>query len=139
MSTVIELSNGNSAVLIDTEDVSQRRRRPVERALMTIYQGSAKDALDKAGDLSEESKIQEVAATLDLPVIDQYTELNDLLVLARLESWTFDMPVCLDSLLDLNNRDYETLQKAVAGSVMQMVPSFGINTNPDSPTKPSDV
>ena len=132
MTTTIELSNGQSAVLIDAELVSQSRRRPVEKALMNLSKsGKALSALTDTTDLSD--------ANIDLSVLDQYTELNDLMVLARLESWTLDLPITLDSLLDIPDPDYKALQAAVAGDALKMMPSFGASNDPNSPIKPSNA
>ena len=78
-----------------------------------------------------------VAAELDQATIDQLYELNDLLIVARVESWSLDLPITLESLGELTQEDYELLQKVAAKNVTTMVPNFGLNNNPDSPTPPS--
>ena len=74
---------------------------------------------------------------MDSTVIDQFYELNDLLIVARVESWSLDLPISVDSLGDLTQEDYELLQKIAAQNVTTMVPNFGLSNNPDSPTPPS--
>jgi hypothetical protein len=143
MSTKIELANGGWAILRDPAAVPVRLRRPVEKMLMVVGRGQAKAALEakqeaianaKTGDTIDASTI---AASMDLSVIDQFYELNDLLIVARVESWSFDLPISVASLGDLTQEDYELLQKLAADNVTSMVPNFGLSNNPDSPTLPS--
>jgi hypothetical protein len=143
MSTKIELGNGGWAILRDPAAVPVRLRRPVEKMLMAVGRGQAKAALEakqeaianaKTGDTIDPSSI---AASMDLSVIDQFYELNDLLIVARVESWSLDLPISVDSLGDLTQEDYELLQKLAADNVTSMVPNFGLSNNPDSPTPPS--
>lgn len=143
MSTKIELGNGGWAILRDPAAVPVKLRRPVEKMLMAVGRGQAKAALEakqeaianaKTGDTIDPST---VAANMDSSVIDQFYELNDLLIVARVESWSLDLPISVDSLGDLTQEDYELLQKVAAQNVTTMVPNFGLSNNPDSPTPPS--
>jgi hypothetical protein len=143
MSTKIELGNGGWAILRDPAAVPVKLRRPVEKMLMAVGRGQAKAALEakeaaianaKTGDTIDPSTI---AANMDSSVIDQFYELNDLLIVARVESWSLDLPISVDSLGDLTQEDYELLQKVAAQNVTTMVPNFGLSNNPDSPTPPS--
>jgi len=143
MSTKIQLGNGGWAILRDPAAVPVKLRRPVEKMLMAVGRGQAKAALEakeaaianaKTGDTIDPSA---VAATMDSTVIDQFYELNDLLIVARVESWSLDLPISVDSLGDLTQEDYELLQKVAAQNVTTMVPNFGLSNNSDSPTPPS--
>ena len=143
MSTKLELGNGGWAILRDPAAVPVRLRRPVEKMLMAVGRGQAKAALEakqeaianaKTGDTIDPSA---VAANMDSTVIDQFYELNDLLIVARVESWSLELPISVDSLGDLTQEDYELLQKVAAQNVTTMVPNFGLSNNPDSPTPPS--
>jgi hypothetical protein len=126
MSTKLELANGGWAVLRDPATVPVKLRRPVEKMLMAIGRGQAKAALDPAN-----------AGTVDETVIDQFYELNDLLIIARVESWSFEFPISIDSLGNLTQEDYELLQKESAQNAATMVPNFGLSNDPNSPTPPS--
>ena len=62
MSNKIELSNSGWAILRDPATVPVRLRRPVEKVMIEISQGSAGSALKAAPeDLSDEAKAAEVA------------------------------------------------------------------------------
>ena len=129
MSEKISLPSGGWAVLREPAAVSVKLRRPVEKALMAVGRGRAKAALN--------SDASEVAANLDPAVLDQFYELNDLLILARVESWSFEFDITKDSLLELAQPDYEELQKASAVDVASMIPNFGLSNDQASPIKPS--
>jgi hypothetical protein len=143
MSTKIELGNGGWAILRDPAAVPVKLRRPVEKMLMAVGRGQAKAALEakesaianaKTGDTIDPSA---VAANMDSTIIDQFYELNDLLIVARVSSWSFELPINVDSLGDLTQEDYELLQKISAQNITSLVPNFGMSNNPDSPTPPS--
>ena len=128
MSQKIELSNGGWAILRDPAAVSVKNRRPVEKVLMAIGRGQAKAALNQDPATA--------ASELDPAIVDQFYELNDLLIVARVESWSFDLPINVDSLGDLVQDDYVLLQKVAAENVTSMVPNFGLSNDPTSPTQP---
>ena len=140
MSNKLELSNSGWAILRDPAAVPVRLRRPVEKMMIEISQNSAGQALQNApSDLSDEAKAAEVASNLDISVYDTFNNLNDLLIVARVESWSFNTEVNLDSVLDLCAQDYEILQTATADRVEEMLPSFAVSVDQNSPIKPSDV
>ena len=137
MSEKIPLSNGGWAVLRDPKAVTQRLRRPVEKAFLKVGQGSARAALENAGEITTEAQANRVASAIDPDTLDLFNELNDLIVIARLESWSLDKPLTIDSLLDLPDEDYKALRSAAANKSMEMLPDFSFSNDPDSPTKPS--
>lgn len=143
MSQKIELSNSGWAVLRDPASVPVKLTRPVQKVLMAVGRSQAKAALEAKGAAIADAKTGDtidpssVAAQLDQATIDQLYELNDLLIVARVESWSLDLPITLESLGELTQEDYELLQKVAAKNVTKMVPNFGLNNDPDSPTSPS--
>ena len=68
--------------------------------------------------------------------LDMYSNLNDLLIVARVESWSYDLPVTLDNVLDLPSNAYEILQEVTAKDITEMMPNFTTSDNKDSPIKP---
>lgn len=132
MSERITLSNGGWADIKAPTAVSERNRRPVEKALIAIYQSGAMKDL-------ENPTVGEVAATLDADSFDQFTTLNDLLIVARVSAWSFEMPITMDNILDLPSDDYKVLQEATAKDIDQMMPNFSTSDEPNSPIKPSDA
>lgn len=139
MSEKISLPSGGWAVLRDPAAVPVKLRRPVEKALLTLGQSQAKTVLASAPELSDSQKAAEVASTINPQILDQFNDLNDLLIVARVESWSFELPISIDSLGELVQEDYALLQKISAENVTSMVPNFGLSNDPTSPTQPSDA
>lgn len=132
MTQRITLSNGGWADIKAPTAVSERNRRPVEKALLAIAQSNAMKDL-------ESTTVAEIASTIDSDSFDKFTVLNDLLIVARVSAWSFDLPITLDNILDLPGEDYKTLQEATAEGITEMMPNFSASDEPDSPIKPSDA
>ena len=139
MSEKISLPSGGWAVLRAASAVPVKLRRPVEKAILALGQSQAKSALVSAPDLSDSEKVAEVAASIKPEILDQFNELNDLLIVAIVESWSFEAPISVESLGDFPQADYEALQEIAAKDVTSMMPRFGASNDPNSPTKPSDA
>lgn len=139
MSEKITLPSGGWAIVREPSAVPVRLRRPVEKALLALGQSQAKSALSSAPDLTDDQKVAEVAASINPAILDQFNDLNDLLIIARIESWSFEFSIDLDSIGNLSQSDFEILQEISAKDVTSMMPKFGISNEPDSPTKPSDA
>lgn len=138
MTTRIELSNSGWAELRDPAAVPVRLRRPVEKMLFDISQSNGTEALaNAAGD--QEQAAAELVANIDGELFSKFNDLNDLLILARVAAWSFDLPITLDSVLDLPASDYYLLQEVAAKDITEMMPNFVQNTNPSSPTLPSNA
>ena len=129
MSENVHLPSGGWICVRAAGTVPVYLRRPVEKALIAVARGDAKAALDT----------EDAIPQLDPGVIDQFYELNDLLAVARIESWSFDYPISIDSLIRLEQADYEEILKWTAVDVALMVPNFGFDNDPTSPSKPSNV
>lgn len=138
MTTRIELSNSGWAELRDPAAVPVRLRRPVEKMLFDISQSNGTEALaNNAGD--QEQAAAELAANIDGELFSKFNDLNDLLILARVAAWSFDLPITLYSVLDLPAGDYYLLQEATAKDITEMMPNFAQDTDPSSPTLPSNA
>jgi len=121
MSQKVELTNGGWAILRDPASVSVKLRRPVEKALLVIARSQAKNVLLAPS---------EVAANIDPSTIDQFYELNDLLIVALVESWSFEKEINLENVLQLSGEDYKTLQEVTAPAINLLLPNFGFSNNP---------
>jgi len=138
MTTRIELSNSGWAELRDPAAVPVRLRRPVEKMLFDISQSNGTEALaNNAG--NQEQAAAELAANIDGELFSKFNDLNDLLILARVAAWSFDLPITLDSVLDLPAGEYYLLQEATAKDITEMMPNFAQDTDPSSPTLPSNA
>jgi len=65
-----------------------------------------------------------------------FSEFNDLLAIAMVESWSFDSPVSIDGLLDLDKKTYDEIRSLVSPFVQQLMPDFGISPDPKVTTEP---
>jgi len=132
MTTRISLSNGGWAELREPAAVPVRLRRPVEKVMLEIFQSNSAKELEGAS-------AGEVASQLDSKSFDNFTSLNDLLIVARVSAWSLDCAITLDSVLDLPIADYELLQKEAANDITEMMPNFSASDDPSSPINPSDA
>lgn len=135
----ITLPSGKTAVLRDPQQVSERARRPVTRLQARIAAGPVGELLRRKDTLTDaefEAEAMSLMGSEDFALLD---EVNDLLIVALVASWSYDAPVTLDSVLDLPQQDYEALKRAVAPHVTALMPDFSTSPDPDSPTVPSDV
>jgi hypothetical protein len=62
---------------------------------------------------------------------------NDLVILAMVSDWSFDMPVTLESLGELPALTYDALLKACESAAKGLFPSFEPTKDADSPTERS--
>jgi hypothetical protein len=137
MSERIELPNGAWANLRTPSAVPERLRRPVTKAMFVIASGSAgKALLEVKEDLTDEEKAAQVAQSLNPDTLDLYSSLNDLLIVARVSEWSFELPITLDGVLDLPSSAYEILQEVTAKGITEMMPNFATSDDKDSPTHP---
>jgi len=140
MSERIELPNGAWANLRTPSAVPERLRRPVTKAMFVVASGTAGKALmDVDQDLSDEAKAAQVAQSLNPDTLDLYSNLNDLLIVARVSEWSYDLPITLDGVLDLPSNAYEVLQEVTAQGILEMMPNFTASADKDSPTQPLSV
>lgn len=111
----VEVFNG-WIELRDPDLVPERLRRPV-------FEKSIK-ASQLAADIET-----------DPTVLSFFSELNDVLAVALIESWSFGDSITETSLQDLPARTYDDVRKAVSPFVSRMIPDFGDDVeNPKATT-----
>jgi hypothetical protein len=124
MTERIELPDNAWAELRDPRTVPERLRRPITRAMFNIANGDALDLLTSSDDI------------LSPNMIDVYSQLNDLVIVARVVAWSFDSPITVESVLELPGNVYEALQEITAEGIVDMIPNFAPTDDKDSPTNP---
>jgi hypothetical protein len=145
MSVTIALPSGANAVLRDAKDVTERQRRPI-RKIQTQLAADAKfvdavqaaDKANKAGGELDEATQRALAEGMG-EAFDPLETLNDLLVLAAVESWSYSFAPSLDSLLDVPARDLDALRKAASPFMAELSPDFEPTPDAASPIAPSGV
>jgi hypothetical protein len=120
--------SGMTFTLRTPDQVPERLRRPVTRKLLEFAK-----SLDSGDGLTEESID---AGTLDPTVLAEADELNDLLAVALIPSWSLEVPVSLEAVMDLPGADYNEIRRAVAPFLTQMLPDFSPSPEDGSPSTP---
>jgi len=111
--------------LRDPKTVSERLRRPV---------------ITKASQLSSvinEMQGDDSGNSVSSKGLGEMFEFNDLLAVALISEWSFGSEVSTEALLDLPAETYDAIQKLVAPLVTDLMPSFEVTPEADSPTEPS--
>ena len=144
MPNIVTLSGGNHAELRPPEEISERLRRPITRALARVSAAgwAAMRVADKAQKLKDgETLNDEELAALQLSEADivAFGDANDYGVVGLVKHWTRPEPITLDSVLDLPAPDYDALRAAVAPLVSRLIIDFGASKDSDSPTEPSSA
>ena len=116
--TRLDLPGGAWAELRDPDAVTERQRKPFIGAL-----GRAAKA--------EGAEDGGLSAMIDV---------QDTLVMAMVVSWSFELTVgAADSLLDLPHKTVSALRTACMKFQSELLPDFGVNPDPASPTEPASV
>lgn len=110
--------------------VPERLRRPVAAKLVELAKAfePVSDGTSDQADTSDWSLSPE-----DLERAD---DLNDLLALALILSWSAEVPITLEALLDLPAGDYAAIRAAAAPQVVKMMPDFTPTPEPGTPSTP---
>ncbi len=131
MGVIVQLPDNAHALLRDPSQVSERLRRPIMSAVSRLASG-----VDVVG--KSESEVG--AEMLASGGMDTMNEVNDLLVVALVESWSFPQSVSLEGVLDLPGATYDALRAAVSPHMTAMMPDFSPQPDPAgaTPSVPSD-
>ena len=104
------------AQLRDPDTVTERQRKPFVTAIGRVAKA---DGMDDGG----------MGALFDV---------QDCLVLAMVQEWSFEFPVTADGLLDLPHKAISALRVECAKFQDELMPDFGPTKDPDTPTAPSN-
>lgn len=140
----VELPKGQRALLRDPEDVSERLRRPyvdAKQAAMgaLLATGVKPEEFDAALNGTDEQKAEMGIKMLAAGMARGMRDAQDLLIVALTDSWSFEAPVAVESLLDLPSRTYSVLLEACQKIAPALDPDFDPNQDEQSPTTPSSV
>lgn len=117
MSERVELPGGAWAQLRDVDAVTERQRKPFITAIGRV---SKMDGMDDGG-------------------IGAVVEVQDALITAMVEAWSFELAIDTDSLLDLPHRTVTALRNACGRFRDDLIPDFGASPDPQTPTEPSSA
>jgi hypothetical protein len=144
MSVEIEIPGG-TATLLTNKEMTPRRRRPLDQAEiqhMPLFAKirEARKVVGPNGEVEQHDGLWGPDLILTDRDVELLTSLNDKKIIARLESWTIDLPLptTTDELLDIPAPVYDALSngivKAEALTVNPFVPSEETLEDPESPT-----
>lgn len=130
MSRTVEVPGG-SAVLRDPDELSERQRRVVRKAVFA----AAADAL--GDELPTEAGQAPTSVHLSAATPDLMFGTRDAAIVASLVSWTLPDPLpTVETVQDLPAGLYDALAEASAGLISGLTVDFAPSPDPDSPTPP---
>ena len=135
----ITLPDGGWASLRDPKKVPERLRRPLvtlQRRMLGTDMAKAFEGVDDVKSLDESKALdllRPIIASEDYGMLD---DINDLLIVALVEEWSFDLPITVEGSLDLPGDARDALIAAcqpLVGPLTGQVEEADI-TDPTSPT-----
>lgn len=121
----ITLPSGAWVKLRDPEDTTEAQRKPVTRLQMRMAWNPKLMATIKGEGSSSDLSDTE---------IDWLFDYNDAIVVALVESWSFEQPVTVDGLRAIpGKKDYSELQRRASKHASALMPSFEVDPDPEAP------
>lgn len=144
MSVEIEIPGG-TATLLTNKELTPRRRRPLDMAEiqhMPLFAKirEARKVVSPSGEIEENVGLWGPDLILTDRDVALLTGLNDKKIIARLESWTIDLPLpkTTDELLDIPAPVYDALSAGIVKAEAVVVNPFVVSEetleDPESPT-----
>lgn len=132
----ITLPDGGWALLRDPRRVTEKQRRPVTRLQARVAGSEIGALLSKKGTLPDDEFERESLKALGSDAFTLLDDLNDALIVALVDSWSYDVPVSAEAALDLSGEAYDALKAACAKHVTALTPDFTPDgaLDPASPT-----
>lgn len=128
--TRVSLPDDQWAELADPRKVSERKRRPYVQAMVAFTQATALlpviEEGEHKGDHPPGSFGPEHTALFDATL--------DLLVVALVKAWSFDLPIDANSLQDLPVDCFDVLRKAVNEKGPALMPDLSVDPDPKAPS-----
>lgn len=125
----IDLPSGAWVALRDPELTTEGQRRPVKRLSVRAMASDAWAAM-------RGEKLMSDVSDADLDVIWNFAEA---LAVCLISEWSFEQPISIDGLQAIAGKaDYEKLIEEVQEYRDALMPDFGVDPDPSSPTDASD-
>jgi len=137
----VNLPDGGWAVLRDPETVTERQRRPLvrlqRRTIMKSASALAGLDLDK---MTPADALTKLAPTLSDEDFDALEDIDDMVIVTLVDSWSYEQPVTVDGSLDLPSKARSALLEECRPLMSRLL---GDTTDedvldPDSPTEPAN-
>lgn len=126
----IDLPDGAWAELHSPKKVSERKRRRFITAMADFNKSVNLLPRDDKGEVDPRTFGAEQQELLDMAL--------DLLTLALVSTWSFDVSVSVDSLCDLDADAFDALRKACMALQGEVLPDYGPDPDPKADTGVSE-
>lgn len=120
--TRVSLPDDQWAELADPKKVSERKRRPYVQAMVAFTQATALLPRNEEGEHPPGSFGPEHSALFNVTL--------DLLIVALVKAWSFDLPIEQDALQDLPSDCFDALRKAANEKGPALMPDLSVSTDP---------
>lgn len=120
----VDLPNGAWADILDPDELTERRRRPIKNLA-----GASVATIARLENVSTGDDMAAVGITED--EADRLTRLQDATIVAVVSAWSYDLPVTADSLLDLPGAVYDALAQATASVGAQVAVDVSPTPTPE--------
>ena len=141
-----ELSGGNWMELRDVATLTEGQRRPVRSKLLDISPAtraameSSKPAVPTDGRPAVPTVPAAVADVLTGADMDTLSQVNDMVAVSMIETWSFGEEISTDALLSLPGKVYDEILMLVAPALTAfMGVDFDVTPDRASPTQPSNA
>lgn len=137
----ISLPNGAWAVLRDPEDITERQRRPLVRLQRrTLMKAATQLAGVDLQNMTEREALQKIAPALSDEDFDALEDIDDLVIVTLVDSWSFEQPVSVDGSLDLPSKTRSALIEEIRPLLSRLLGETSDEDvlNPESPTVPAN-
>ena len=137
----INLPDGAWAVLRDPEDVTERQRRPLVRLQRrTIMKAAPQLANLNLEKMSPAEALATIAPALSDEDFDALEDIDDLVIVTLVDSWSFDQPVSVDGAIDIPSKARRALLEEARPLLSRLLGETSDEDvlNPESPTAPAN-
>ena len=137
----ISLPDGAWAVLRDPEDVTERQRRPLIRLQRrTIMKAAGQLAGLDLEKMTPGQALEKLAPALSDEDFDALEDIDDLVIVTLVDSWSFDLPVSVDGALDMPSKARAKLLEECRPLLSRLLGETSDEDvlNPESPTVPAN-
>jgi hypothetical protein len=129
---------GFAFTLTTPDEMSEGKRRPVAYKLVEVFEKFPDEEALPADPDAAVAEVAKPAKDDDFgpDLMRELDELNDLVAVGLLLSWSNEAPISLEALQALPSRDYRAIREKVAPFATQMLPDFSPTPEAGTPTTP---
>lgn len=137
----ISLPDGAWAVLRDPQEITERQRRPLVRLQRrTIMKAAPTLAGLDLESMTPDDALAKLAPSLSDEDFDALEDIDDMVIVTLVDSWSFDLPITIDGSLDLPSKTRQALLEECHPLLARLLgdTSDAEVLDPESPTAPAN-